>query len=289
MLFIKALTPLHVGTGRGEAIHVDLPIQRDEFGFPTIWSSSLKGALRAHYKDRDKGDKDGCRRRVIFGPEPASREVSEQSSAASFLDSRLLFIPARTLTNVWTYVTSSHMLERLNTYISLMNKPATEIQDPGDKVLTSRSDLIVNGNVILNEVELKAEHKAGIVEKLKEVLPKDIISSIEKKGLALIPDSISKTIVNKSLLIQHRVRLKEETKTVESGALWSEEYLPAESIMISMIICKNPGKNKSKCYDEELNGEKICKYLKEAYDGQALPIGGRETIGKGLVRIYIVP
>jgi len=50
MLYIKALTPIHVGVGRGEATHVDLPLQRDEFGFPTIWASSLKGAIKSNLK-----------------------------------------------------------------------------------------------------------------------------------------------------------------------------------------------------------------------------------------------
>ncbi|MFP3157935.1 MAG: RAMP superfamily CRISPR-associated protein, partial [Caldivirga sp.] len=46
LILLESLTPLHPGSGRGSA-YVDLPVQRDEFDFPTIWSSSLKGALRS--------------------------------------------------------------------------------------------------------------------------------------------------------------------------------------------------------------------------------------------------
>jgi CRISPR/Cas system CMR subunit Cmr4 (Cas7 group RAMP superfamily) len=35
--------------------------------------------------------------RAVFGPEPASPEVSEYSSSLSLLDARLLIIPARSI------------------------------------------------------------------------------------------------------------------------------------------------------------------------------------------------
>jgi CRISPR-associated protein Cmr4 len=47
LVFIEALTPLHPGAGRSVEGLADLPVQRDEFGFPTIWASSLKGAIKS--------------------------------------------------------------------------------------------------------------------------------------------------------------------------------------------------------------------------------------------------
>ena len=46
LLWVLALTSIHPGVGRSEEAHVDLPVQRDEFGLPAIWASSLKGAVR---------------------------------------------------------------------------------------------------------------------------------------------------------------------------------------------------------------------------------------------------
>jgi CRISPR/Cas system CMR subunit Cmr4 (Cas7 group RAMP superfamily) len=46
ILLITAKNKLHVGTRRGEEI-LDLQIQRDSFGFPTIYSSSLKRAIKS--------------------------------------------------------------------------------------------------------------------------------------------------------------------------------------------------------------------------------------------------
>ncbi|MCX8185483.1 MAG: RAMP superfamily CRISPR-associated protein, partial [Sulfolobales archaeon] len=68
ILYVRALTPLHVGVGRGYSAQVDLPVQRDEFGFPVIWSSSLKGALKAWVEGSV---------RKCFGPEPEELETAE--------------------------------------------------------------------------------------------------------------------------------------------------------------------------------------------------------------------
>ncbi len=46
LVLLQAVTPLHVGAGRTIGT-VDLPIQRDAFGYPLIPSSSIKGSMRA--------------------------------------------------------------------------------------------------------------------------------------------------------------------------------------------------------------------------------------------------
>jgi len=70
LILLESLTPLHPGSGRGSA-YVDLPVQRDEFDFPTIWSSSLKGALRSTLTLSCNGINDAvervkCRRKVYL-------------------------------------------------------------------------------------------------------------------------------------------------------------------------------------------------------------------------------
>lgn len=47
---LRALTSLHPGTGRSEFSAIDHQVQRDWRGFPTIFKSSLKGALNEYFK-----------------------------------------------------------------------------------------------------------------------------------------------------------------------------------------------------------------------------------------------
>jgi len=47
LVFVRTITNLHPGTGRGGEV-VDLPVQRDQFEFPMIYGSSLKGAIKSY-------------------------------------------------------------------------------------------------------------------------------------------------------------------------------------------------------------------------------------------------
>jgi len=278
LLFLRALTPLHVGAGRGASIYVDLPLQRDEFGFPTIWSSSLKGALRANFVESEASSK-----RIIFGPEPA--EASEHSSAASFADARLLLIPARTLKGIWTYVTSPHMIEQLATFLEIAGKVGIEVpRVEAGKALVSSDNLLFKGSrVMVNEISLEAKVDTDIAKSLAGVLPGELGDTVKSRGLVVISDDIARTVVNRSVVIQYRVRLKYETKTVDVGP-WSEEYLPIETVMVSLIVCKNFITPKI-----QMQADKVCEELEKGYKGsKVVYVGGKETIGKGLVKLYFM-
>jgi len=278
LLFLRALTPLHVGAGRGASIYVDLPLQRDEFGFPTIWSSSLKGALRANFVESEASSK-----RIIFGPEPA--EASEHSSAASFADARLLLIPARTLKGIWTYVTSPHMIEQLATFLEIAGKVGIEVpRVEAGKALVSSDNLLFKGSrVMVNEISLEAKVDTDIAKSLAGVLPGELGDTVKSRGLVVISDDIARTVVNRSVVIQYRVRLKYETKTVDVGP-WSEEYLPIETVMVSLIVCKNFITSKI-----QMQADKVCEELEKGYKGsKVVYVGGKETIGKGLVKLYFM-
>ncbi|MDW8004131.1 MAG: type III-B CRISPR module RAMP protein Cmr4 [Thermofilaceae archaeon] len=280
LFFLRALTPLHVGSGRGSSSHVDLPLQRDEFGLPTIWSSSLKGALRAAVSIRGMNQDE---LKAIFGPEPASPEVSEYSSSLSILDARLVLIPARILKGVWAYVTSPHMLSTLKTYGSLADRTLNVREVQTGKALISRKEISDDGYVTVNEVPIPIEElDEKLIEEFKNILPGELYQSLVSKGLIIVHDSMIRQIINRSIIIQYRVRLKNETKTVEEGP-WSEEYLPAESILTSVMITRTISAKDKKLCDSEIFDKvdnALCKIKYSFY------VGGKETLGKGLARIY---
>ncbi len=287
ILFLRALTPLHVGAGRGASVHVELPVQRDEFGFPTIWASSLKGALRANF---DRGSK--CDKNTIFGPEPASPEVSEYSSAASFTDARLVLIPGRLLKGVWAYITSPHMLEQFRTLLEVRGE-RIDVPSVGDsEALVSKPELMLTGSdgkkyIIVNEARLEAREDKSVIESLSKVLPDKIASMVKDKGVIVVPDTVARDIVNRSMVIQYRVRLDPSTKTVVRGALWSEEYMPSNTVMASLVVCREPrrrGSGGGAC----ASATDVCNDLVGYFANtrNTIYIGGKETIGKGLVELY---
>ncbi|MGC9069534.1 MAG: type III-B CRISPR module RAMP protein Cmr4 [Thermoprotei archaeon] len=95
LIFIKAITNLHVGTGKGGET-VDLPIQRDSFGFPMIYSSSLKGAIKSYIYHKYNNDV----AEVLLGPD----EAGDFASPVSITDAYLLAFPARSLRGVYCYL-----------------------------------------------------------------------------------------------------------------------------------------------------------------------------------------
>jgi CRISPR-associated protein Cmr4 len=337
VILLEALTPLHPGAGRG-AGHVDLPVQRDEFGFPAVWATSLKGALKSTHLlscDALSGelDKVACRRRVllIFGPE--TDEAHEYASAVSFLDARLVAIPARSLRGVWTYVTSPHLLRYLLRYLEAagysaageLGKLLEEVKQAvaGGGAVASTDRVLVGDNAVLNEITIPAKtHDAAV--RLASLFPGEVGKLVGEQGLVVVGDDVVGELVRRSLLVQTRVRLDYRRKTVASGGLWEEEYVPQFTIFATVLFCtgikaakeraetfaKNDVKKIKLQVDpeeeikmkEELQKEYIeiistlerpdavCEEVFKAGDGSQirnLVFGGKETVGKGLASVVI--
>jgi len=285
LMYMRAITPVHVGVGRGYGVHVDLPVQRDEFGFPSIWSSSLKGAIKSRFPELQ----------WCLGPEPGELETAQlKQSSISFTDTKLVLVPVRVVSGVYTYVTSLHLLEGLMSYLNvvgvqeeLLDKELQELAEKLNKgvALVTNERVLHNGKLLINELEVQAEHESGLIVKLKmnKLLPQEILERVMSKGLVLVPDigNLSLTVVNRSMLIQYRVRLNRETKTVGEGP-WSEEYIPAETVLASLVLCsdrriKTPGSEEVSCFD----------VFKREVDGKIMFVGGKETIGRGLIKLYL--
>lgn len=86
---IELLTNLHAGSGdSGGYGVVDKTVQRDHTSeLPTIFASSLKGALREHFRGEEWEIS-------VFGSEPSSRdEKSVQPGSHTFLSADLLALP----------------------------------------------------------------------------------------------------------------------------------------------------------------------------------------------------
>ncbi|MEM4898267.1 MAG: type III-B CRISPR module RAMP protein Cmr4 [Pyrobaculum sp.] len=276
---LHALTPVHVGAGRAEDAHVDLPVQRDEFGLPVIWASSLKGALKNWAKTRPESQDCMNYIREIFGSEPGQNPTVP--SGVSLLDARLLLLPARSSRGIWQYITSPHLLHLYMTYSSLVAPPAQSGSEErqcsppqnfdglkGSMYLSSG----LEGEVYINEVRLSGKEDRNLT-KFKECLVKKLKLFNKDKDIVVVPDNVFDKLVRRSMIIQYRVRLT-ENKTVARGALWSEEYLPQFSVLHSAAVCRNAD---------------LCEKLKKCVPDEAVFwAGGKETIGKGLLELVYI-
>ncbi|MGC9051130.1 type III-B CRISPR module RAMP protein Cmr4 [Pyrobaculum sp.] len=272
-LAVVAGTALHVGMGRSESHPVDLPVQRDEFDLPAIWASSLKGAFRASASGWG-----GSVVRCIFGAEPGDADVSEASSAVAFMDARLFIIPARTFKGVWIYITSPAVLRNVlevpgfaNSQIfKEVNTIYQNARNP-EKIIVSHDRYLHNGRVDINGSMHDAVVDASVASAFGSVAK---ALGLPEVGLAVVPDDYAVDLINKSLLVQYRVRLSRERKSVEEGP-WSEEYVPQYTVFISAVKVERP----RGC---DMGEGDVAQRLKGL---TSMWMGGKETIGKGLVRV----
>jgi CRISPR-associated protein Cmr4 len=278
LLFIRALTPIHVGIGRMEGYHVDLPVQRDEFDYPVIWASSLKGAIKANISS----SKPSSILKESLGSEPGV--VPTRPSSISVLDARLLLMPGRVLDSVWTYVTTAHLLTYLERYVEVyneVNKSSKLSLNLSEFKQLNKALFSKGGKILVNEVEIETEKlQQDFLDKtgLKSALPQEVVKNIEDKGLLILPEVWNRGlgVINKSIIVQYRVRLKTQEKTVDEGP-WTEEYLPMETLFVSLVLCRK---------FREKSGSELCWEFKNEFNNKSLYLGGRETIGRGLVKFY---
>jgi CRISPR-associated protein Cmr4 len=99
-----------------------------------------------------------------------------------------------------------------------------------------------------------------------------------KKRFVVLPDSAFDFLCETGTEVHTRVRIDDETKTVADKALWTEESLPAETVLVGVVQCDRIfGRN-----GEDITPTGLLDRF--ARESLTLQIGGKATIGRGQVR-----
>jgi len=292
MLFLHALSPLHVGTGQGLGV-IDLPVAREKgTGIPIVPGSSLKGVLRAAAPD-DKRVK-------VFGPE--TNQASAHAGSVQIGDLHLLFLPVRSLRGTFAWVTSPFLLQRFArdmTWIepkyrlSVHAVPKvghTEIclvPNQPKSVLTMRVKVKEDeeekekDKVILEDLDLHPAPNEDLA-KWADVLAPRVFTDKTWQGLfkervCLVHDNVMRFLLDTALEVTTRIRLDEQTKTVKSRMLWYEEALPAETIMAGLVVV-----SPVKATEQEIQA------VFQQVTQKPLQLGGNATVGRGLCQLSLL-
>ncbi|MEM1895012.1 MAG: type III-B CRISPR module RAMP protein Cmr4 [Acidilobaceae archaeon] len=290
LVIVKALTPVHAGVGRAGGL-VDLPVQRDEHGYPCIYSSSLKGALKtalikAYVKELGNVGKARMAVSSLLGAEPEEGETFESSIA--ILDSLLLVIPVRSLKGIYAYVTSPYLLDSFLDRCSLIEafREAEEVTKTGGVTsicrelkewlgknsIKSEEAVCVKGceTIKINELEGKAilaeEFILTVTDKSQEA--SGLVKLVEKlklnKPLLVLNDDTARELIERSIVRLTRVRLKRETKKVDAGP-WTEEYIPGGTMLHTLFLYKRPHCKGAMRADEYIQCLKDLKLVRETF------------------------
>jgi CRISPR-associated protein Cmr4 len=290
ILFLYAETPLHAGSGTSLGI-VDLPIQRERTtGYPMIQASGLKGCLR------DIASGDPQKVEIVFGPD--TQRASDHAGALSVGDARILLFPVRSLMGVFAWITSQNVLARFKRE-ALMARLSVDWNpigptDDGSAFVADGSILKANGKMVLEEFAFTAQthnEVKAIADWLKQnALPAgseyDYWRDTLEKRLVILPENAFRDFVQLSTEVIARVRIDDTKKTVERGALWTEEHLPSETLLYATLFASKPRVQNPPSDLQDATA--VLNFVKNAVDGKHLQLGGDATVGRGIVKARVV-
>ena len=284
MLFLHALSPLHVGTGQGVGV-IDLPVAREKgTGIPIVPGSSLKGVLRSLVEDENL-------RKKVFGPDTTA--AYEHAGSVQFGDLHLLSLPVRSLRGTFAWVTSPFLLQRfvrdmawVRDGLTLPQIPLLNDEDvclvpdrPNSALLLKIEDA---DKTILEDLDLKASTNTTLAQWAATLAPKifpqdSTWQNLFKERVCLVHDNVMRFLLDTALEVTVRIRLDEQTKTVQTGALWYEEALPAETLMAGLVVV-----SPVKAIDQEI--QTVLQQVTQ----KPLQLGGNATVGRGLCQLSLL-
>ncbi|MEM1986525.1 MAG: type III-B CRISPR module RAMP protein Cmr4 [candidate division WOR-3 bacterium] len=284
IVLIKAITNLHPGVRRTGEI-VDLPVQKDHLGFPIIYASSLKGALKsALWQFSD--DRDIVK--ALFGSEPD--DVEKFTSAVAVLDAFTLAFPVRSLEGVYAFATSPVLLKRFNEYLGITGETCEYVEklsnisigegvcETSENAKNLLSIKTLDDKLIINE-EISVKCETNCFTEVEEL---EKLFGIEQGRLILLNDDDALKAIEKSLVRVTRIKIDREKKTAREGALWTEEYIPWGTVFATAFLYSKAKKSEKLQKANDVK-QKLHELLSKM--GNYLIIGGNETIGRGIVKL----
>ncbi len=291
LYWLHCLAPTHVGTGRGVG-YIDLPVYREKItNWPAFPGSSFKGVWADHYRAsreaRHAQDERGQRLRAAFGIADDAAGNSSQAGAVIPTDARLVCLPVRSFKGTFAWCTSQlalHLLHRDLTLTNFANTPVPPANVLENQILLpSASSLKEGDRVYLEDLDFQPTENVATVQTWgqwisERVFPDDKAWQTDfLRRFAVLPDVVFDYLTETATEVVTRVRIDDATKTVAEGQLWTEEALPAESILAGLVSCDRVYNGKGTIKPETLLDEFATKEL-------ILQIGGKASVGRGRVR-----
>ncbi len=273
LLVLHALTPLHVGTGRGEGL-IDLPIARDVVTeHPLIPGSGVKGPLRAACADPELEVQ-------VFGP--TTDNASKHAGSVRFSDARLLAMPVPSDYGTFAWVTSPMVLARVQRDIALQGGSPPSLPQVQDGTFEHRKGAaIVSGKTaVLADTALRGmESKSKWFHQLARMcFPADPVwRDLFTDRLAIVSDAFFDARARSGTDVRAHIRIDPDTGTVQDGALWYEESVPAEAIFVGTAHFMGGAAA------PETAREAVSEILRSP-----VTFGGGKTTGMGIMKGHLV-
>lgn len=234
------------------------------------------------------------------------REEEEISFAGAigFTDARLLLFPVKSVKGVFAWVCcwknllqfEKDMQLALGNDFSIPGLHNGSVDKNSTHLLSENNSLSFKGHVILEDYSFPVESilqqkiqvtHGGIKMPLGEWLAKHVCPSEDtywlekmKHDIVILSDSDFTDFVQLSTEVITRTKIDNVLGTVAPGALFTEEYLPAESVLYSLVLAHDEFTKA----DEKITAEGVLKFFGNNLAGHA-QIGANATLGKGILKM----
>ncbi len=282
--------------------------------FPTL---NKKWVVKKDGKEENKKDKKGKELtlfdeavQLAFGPDNGG----DHAGSLGFSDARLLLFPVKSMKEVFAWVTCPKILERFKNDLSIAAKSfdkslkdfGIDFEIPKEQTAPKDCALFIKDNkIVLEEYTFtitKDTDNNGNCTKLAKWLPKNLFPENNdeykywrekiSKDIVILSDDDFRDFVTLSTEVITRTKINNETGTVQSGGLFTEEYLPAETILYSLALTTpifKENDNDKGIFKQ--NGKKeeelVMKFFEKGLP-EIIQFGGNATIGKGIVRTKVL-
>lgn len=296
ILKFYAISPIHAGAGSSTSV-VDLPIQRERHtNWPHIQASSVKGALRQHFRRFASNNKtDNIQKEdknlinFIFGTDydndketekevKIDSEKTDSPGAISVSDAKILAFPMRSNIAPFVHVTCQTVLDRLSRDLEFcginINNKLSYKKVSNEEAISLKGSINKDQKIILEDVVVEVKENSTIPSDIKQI--PDIFENVE--NLILVSDEIFYYCVSYCTEIQTQIKIDSFTGTTQDGSLRYQELLPSDTLLYSVVYYS------ASAFDNNLQAEMVKKIVEENIK-DFIQIGGDETLGRGICRI----
>ena len=264
-------------------------------GFPMVFSSSFKGALKQFCTLKlgaaidDKSGRINCsddRSRVCCCLLGGESEASEAASLLSISDLYPLAIPVPSLDKGYIYLTSKYLVETITDLFQAVG------YEDGVKWLRSLLDGLSKP---AGEATVGIDLRVPLIKPsqsnlLNTLMSLGLMAGKLAEGIAVEVDDAKAIIeIERGIVKYTRNKIDYRTGTVSRHALWTEEYLPHGTILAGVMFFNVPRKNKH-CGDSMCDEGCAMKMFNAFMSNNEfyLNVGGKETIGRGIVKVKLL-
>jgi CRISPR-associated protein Cmr4 len=219
------------------------------------------------------------------------------SGCLALTDARLLLFPVKSMKGVFVWLTCPQVLNKFSADMQIAGVTIAELDavkalEVAERTAVAASDApLHNAAVILEEFAFDAKVETA-VQNFARALSELIFSDpalgywrgLLQKNLIVLNDTDFRDFTTMSTEVITRTKIDNETGTVEDGALFTEEYLPTESVLYALVVTSDEFSKKA---DKKTAEEAMGFFTRNMKALPMFQLGGNATLGKGILRTTI--